>query len=105
MKHSNRRSVDTLLALDKLDGAMVSGDGLLTCASLLASGLAEVDEKTEIVETSGGHGPYYHQRGSHYEILDGTQYEGTCICRRMEAGGPNDSRLRIILVTYAVRSH
>lgn len=49
----DRRAVDTLLALDMLDGVMVSGDGLLSCASLLASGLLKVDEKTEIVETSG----------------------------------------------------
>lgn len=47
----DRRSVDTLLALDVLGGVMVWGDGLLACASLVASGLVEVDEKDEIVET------------------------------------------------------
>jgi len=49
----DRRSVDTLLALDVLGGVMVWGDGLLACASLVASGLVEVDEKSELVETEG----------------------------------------------------
>lgn len=49
----DRRSVDTLLALDVLGGVMVWGDGLLACASLVASGLMDVDERDEIVETEG----------------------------------------------------
>lgn len=49
----DRRSVDTLLALDALGGVMVWGDGLLACASLVASGLVVVDEKDEIVIREG----------------------------------------------------
>ncbi len=47
----DRRSVDTLLALDVLGGVMVWGDGLLACSSLIASGLVEVVAKVELVET------------------------------------------------------
>jgi hypothetical protein len=46
----DRRSVDTLLALDVLGGVMVWGDGLLGCAALVASGLVDVDEKAELIE-------------------------------------------------------
>lgn len=46
----DRRSIDTLLTLDILDGVMVWGDGLLACAPLVASGLLEVEEKSEIIE-------------------------------------------------------
>lgn len=49
----DRRSVDTILALDVLGGVMVWGDGLLTVASLVASGLVEVDEKREKIEEEG----------------------------------------------------
>jgi len=50
----DRRSVDILLALAKFGGVMIWGDGLLACASLVASGFVEVDQMTEIVETGGG---------------------------------------------------
>jgi len=46
----DRRSVDTLLALDVLDGVMVWGDALLPCAALIALGFLEVKEQREIVE-------------------------------------------------------
>jgi hypothetical protein len=49
----DRKAIDTLLALDILKGLMVSGDGLLSCASLLASKLLDIEEKTERVETDG----------------------------------------------------
>lgn len=49
----DRRSVDILLVLGTRKGLMISGDGLLVCASLVASGLVEVYEMTEFVETSG----------------------------------------------------
>ena len=48
----DRRSVDALLALDALGGVMLWGDGLLTCASLVASGLVAVQEKHEVVENA-----------------------------------------------------
>lgn len=41
----DRRSVDMLLALDHMNGVMVSGDGLLNCAPLIASNLITVDER------------------------------------------------------------
>jgi hypothetical protein len=38
----DRRSVDLLLALDKLkEGLLVSGDGVLTCAPLIASDMVQ----------------------------------------------------------------
>lgn len=64
----DRRSVDTLLALDVLGGVMVWGDGLLTCASLVASGLVEVNEKDEIVETNGFFGPGKTQQVAKYWV-------------------------------------
>jgi hypothetical protein len=38
----DRRSVDTLLALDRLKNLYITGDGVLQCAALIASGLVEV---------------------------------------------------------------
>ena len=49
----DRRSVDTLLALDVLGGVMLWGDGLLACSSLVASGLVHVEAQRELVETVG----------------------------------------------------
>jgi hypothetical protein len=43
----DRRSIDTLLALDELGGVMLWGDGVLGCASLIASGLVSVVPKDE----------------------------------------------------------
>lgn len=48
----DRKAIDALLALDMLNGLMVSGDNLLNCASLPASKLLDIEEKTETVETS-----------------------------------------------------
>jgi HNH endonuclease len=38
----DRRSVDIILSLDKLGPLYLTGDGILECAGLVASGLAEV---------------------------------------------------------------
>jgi hypothetical protein len=38
----DRRSIDTLLALDLLSNIYITGDGVLECGSLVASGLVEV---------------------------------------------------------------
>lgn len=38
----DRRSVDTLLAIDRLQNIYVTGDGVLECSALVASGLVEV---------------------------------------------------------------
>jgi hypothetical protein len=47
----DRRSVDLLLALDKVkDGLLVSGDGVLTCAPLVASEMVQIE-------------PIYHEVG------------------------------------------
>ncbi len=46
----DRRSVDTLLALDLLDGFIVWGDALLNCAALIASGYLKIEEQDEVVE-------------------------------------------------------
>jgi len=39
----DKRSINILLALDKVDNIVVSGDGLLDCASLIASGIINVE--------------------------------------------------------------
>ena len=39
----DKRSINILLALDKVDSIIVSGDGLLDCASLIASGIVKVE--------------------------------------------------------------
>ncbi|MGA9067901.1 MAG: HNH endonuclease signature motif containing protein [Bryobacteraceae bacterium] len=44
-------AVNTLLALHKLDDIKVSGDGVLQCASLIASGFVEVEKRHNL---SGG---------------------------------------------------
>ena len=41
----NRQSIDLLLALSKVDYIMVSGEGVLSCAALIASDLVEVDRR------------------------------------------------------------
>ena len=67
----DRKAVDTLLALDILKGLMVSGDGLLSCAPLLASKLLDIEEKTAMVETSGsvfGPAVEIEDRVTHYWI-------------------------------------
>jgi len=65
----DRRSVDTLLALDVLGGVMVWGDGLLACASLVASGLVEVEEKGEMVKAeSFFYGTHKEQQVAKYWI-------------------------------------
>jgi hypothetical protein len=46
----DRRSVDTLLALDLLGSLMVWGDALLNCAALVASGFLKITEQHEVVE-------------------------------------------------------
>lgn len=50
----DQKSVDILLALDRLNGLMIWGDGLIACASLVASDLIRVHEQTEMVETTSG---------------------------------------------------
>ena len=64
----DRRSVDTLLALDVLGGVMVWGDGLLSCASLVASGLVEVDTEEEVVEREGFFSSHKESRIAKYWI-------------------------------------
>jgi hypothetical protein len=39
----DRRSIDIMLALDKVDNILVSGDGLLDCSSLIASEIVKVE--------------------------------------------------------------
>lgn len=41
----DRKSVSILLMLDRLSAVQVSGDGLLECAPLIASGLVEVNDR------------------------------------------------------------
>lgn len=43
----DRKSVSILLMLVMLDSVRLSGDGLIECAALIASGLVEVQNKTE----------------------------------------------------------
>lgn len=43
----DRASVSILLMLDKMNDVRVSGDGLLECAPLIASGLVEIESKWE----------------------------------------------------------
>lgn len=54
----DRRSIDILLALYKLGGLMVWGDGLLNCAALVASGLVTVCEKNKKIKRDGLFGTY-----------------------------------------------
>src|SRR5438105_4200809 len=51
----DRRSIDQLLALDKLGQLQVSGDGVFACAGLTASGLVGHGN----VAWYGGHNPVY----------------------------------------------
>lgn len=55
----DRRSVDLLLALDKLKELFVSGDGLLNCASLVSSGMIKVEAQTYAVENQAFNAVYY----------------------------------------------
>lgn len=64
----DRRSIDILLALDKLEGVMVWGDGLLGCAALVASGLIRVEEKHEKVKMEGFLGTYKGEQVQKYWI-------------------------------------
>jgi hypothetical protein len=41
----DRRSIDMLLALDTIGGLSIQGEGILSCASLIAANLVEVQEK------------------------------------------------------------
>jgi hypothetical protein len=50
----DRKSVDILLALHRLGDLTVTGDGLLNCSPLLASGLAEV--RVQVKGLASGHG-------------------------------------------------
>jgi len=58
-----------LIALDKLEGIMLWGDGVLNCAALVASGMVSVEEKHEEIEVSGFLlGPYKEHRVQKYWI-------------------------------------
>ena len=50
----DRRSIDMLLALDKLKGIMLWGDGVLNCAALVASSMVSVEEKHEEIDLGEG---------------------------------------------------
>lgn len=55
----DRKSVDLLLALDKLPELFVSGDGLLSCASLVSSGLIDVASMPYEVDSQAMNAVYY----------------------------------------------
>lgn len=64
----DRRSVDTLLALDRLGSLMVWGDALLNCAGLVASGFLTISEQRELVEQKSLFGPDKVNRVAKYRI-------------------------------------
>lgn len=63
----DKRSIDMLLALDKVERLMVSGEGVLGCAALIATELVEIDTDSKIERATGSRGFLFSGLSEYYQ--------------------------------------